>query len=326
MTRPVAKSTTRALGWVTGLWLLPVAAQQQIPDPDFNASVETPAYMSAGPTVAIDEAHGNFHTADGRYKPFADLLRSDGYRVLAFTSTFDARSLSQVDILVISNARNLAAVQRGDISQPAFTDAEADAVHAWVEGGGSLLLVADHAPFGQAAERLGQRFGVAMGKGFAFDRAHEGLTTTLDFSRDNHLLGDHPIIQGRGASEALSHITTFTGQSLSVPAGAVPLMKLSETAREAPTPDDLTALNAAGQNPDSAQVGSHSRPIAGRAQGIAMKIGMGKVVVLGEAAMLSAQVVRFPNGDEVEMGMNVPGNDNRQFALNALHWLSGLIE
>ena len=25
----------------------------------------------------IDEAHRNFHTADGRYRPFAELLRSD---------------------------------------------------------------------------------------------------------------------------------------------------------------------------------------------------------------------------------------------------------
>jgi hypothetical protein len=51
---------------------------------------------------------------------------------------------------------------------------------------------------------------------------------------------------------------------------------------------------------------------------------MGRVVVLGEAAMLSAQVARLPDGSEIKMGMNVAGNDNRQFALNVLHWLSGL--
>jgi hypothetical protein len=27
----------------------------------------------------------NFHTADGRYKPFAELLRRDGYRVEALS-------------------------------------------------------------------------------------------------------------------------------------------------------------------------------------------------------------------------------------------------
>ena len=46
--------------------------------------------------------------------------------------------------------------------------------------------------------------------------------------------------------------------------------------------------------------------------------------------MLSAQVVRLPdnNGDgerEFRMGMNVAGYDNRQFALNVLHWLSGAL-
>jgi len=52
-------------------------------------------------------------------------------------------------------------------------------------------------------------------------------------------------------------------------------------------------------------------------------LGKGRVVVLGEAAMMSAQVVG-PKG-EGKMGMNAPGNDDRQFALNTLHWLSGLL-
>jgi len=305
--------------------LSPLAAQQ-ISDPDFNTSVANPAYAREGPTVAIDEAHGNFHTADGRYKPFADLLRSDGYEVLAFTSTFDARSLGGIDVLVISNARNLPAIQAGDVSQAALRDSEADAIRDWVEDGGSLLLIADHAPFGQAAESLGRRFGIAMGKGYAFDREDgEGITTQLDFSRENRLLGDHPINQGRNAQEAISTITAFTGQSLTVPAGAVVLMKLSDSAREAATPDDLNAEDAAARSP-STQFGSRSTSLAGRAQGLAMTVGRGKMVVLGEAAMLSAQLASFPDGSVVKMGMNVPGNDNRQFALNALHWLSGLID
>lgn len=322
----VARRAVRALAGLSSLWSLALGAQQ-VSDPAFDASVETPAYHSGGPTVAIDEAHGNFHTADGRYKPFADLLRSDGYRVVAFTSTFNARALAGIDVLVISNARNLAAIQAGDVSRSAFRDDETDAIRDWVEEGGSLLLVADHAPFGQAAETLGQRFGVAMGKGFAFDRANGSeITTELAFSRENRLLGDHPITRGRGASEAVSHVTAFTGQSLGVPAAAAVLMRFSETAREAATPDDLTAENAAAQNPDSTQFGSRSTPLRGRAQGIAMTHGMGKVVILGEAAMLSAQILRFADGSETRAGMNVPGSDNRQFALNVLHWLSGLID
>ncbi len=48
---------------------------------------------------------------------------------------------------------------------------------------------------------------------------------------------------------------------------------------------------------------------------------MGRVVVMGEAAELSAQLI----GTE-RFGMNVPGLDNRQMALNILRWLSGLRE
>jgi hypothetical protein len=63
---------------------------------------------------------------------------------------------------------------------------------------------------------------------------------------------------------------------------------------------------------------------AGRAQGLAMPFGAGRVVILGEAAMFSAQVVRIPGRDPMYMGMNVPGHDDQQFALNVLHWLSRL--
>ena len=52
-----------------------------------------------------------------------------------------------------------------------------------------------------------------------------------------------------------------------------------------------------------------------------MNFGKGHVVVLGEAAMLSAQLAG-PNGNP--FGMNRPGIDNRQLALNIMHWLSGL--
>lgn len=61
----------------------------------------------------------------------------------------------------------------------------------------------------------------------------------------------------------------------------------------------------------------------GRAQGIAMTLGKGRVVVLGEAAMLSAQLAG-PN--KMPFGMNRTGIDNRQIALNIMHWLSGLLK
>ena len=62
---------------------------------------------------------------------------------------------------------------------------------------------------------------------------------------------------------------------------------------------------------------------AGRAQALAFKVGKGRVVVHGEAAMLSAQIT---GQDKFKMGMNVEGYDNKQYALNLMHWLSGILK
>ncbi len=70
-----------------------VAVGQQIPDPDFDAKVERPAYTDRHPAVLFDEAHNNFHTAGGRYKPFADLVTNDGYAVTPNVKPFSAEVL-----------------------------------------------------------------------------------------------------------------------------------------------------------------------------------------------------------------------------------------
>jgi hypothetical protein len=330
LTSPILFTSCCCLVWQ--LLGLPVHAQQQIVDPDFKAAVEKPAYLRGGPTVAIDEAHSNFHTAGGQYKPFAELLANDGYRVIASTRNFETGMLAGIDVLVIANARDLAALRAGILSSPAFSEHECDVVRDWVRDGGSLLLIADHAPFGNAADNLARRFGVTMGKGWVFDRASpSGITTQLIFSRENGLLGAHSILAGRKASEEVKNVRSFTGQSLGAPPGATILLKLSATAREAPTPDDLDAEDAALRGTDTSKgaIGSHSSPVVGRAQGVAMTFGKGRVVVLGEAGLFSAQIVRFTDGNqqrEMKFGMNVPGNDDRQFALNVLRWLSGLLK
>jgi len=62
-------------------------------------------------------------------------------------------------------------------------------------------------------------------------------------------------------------------------------------------------------------------PVGGWLQGAVMKVDRGRAGFFGEAAMFSAQVTgpaRRP------MGMNAPGAEqNFQFVLNLLHWLSG---
>jgi hypothetical protein len=274
-------------------------------DPNFDVTVAKPAYINAHPRVLIDEAHFNFHTADGRYKPFAQIIANDGYQVAPNRSKFVKEALKDCDVLVIANA--LGAPSMGDpgAANPAFTDAEAEVVRQWVGSGGSLLLITDHAPRGSAAQGLAKRFGVEMSTGATTDVSNsaEGRPAALVFSRANKLLADHAITRGRNEAERVGRVQTFTGQSLKGPPDSAVILKLADTAVDHVDGKEISA--------------------AGRAQGLALSYGKGRVVVLGEAAMLSAQVAG--NGD-FKMGMNFGGIDNKQLALNILHWLSGLLE
>ena len=133
-----------------------IALAQQVPDLAYKPPLPRPAYESGnGPRVAIDEAHHNFHTANGRYKPFADLLRRDGYRVDGLGKPLLSDSLEGADVLVIANALNERNVEDWSLPTPSGLMAdEIAAVRAWVEKGGSLFLIADHMPFPGAASDL----------------------------------------------------------------------------------------------------------------------------------------------------------------------------
>jgi hypothetical protein len=302
-----------------------VFAQRTVPDPDFDASVPKPSYTREHPRVVMDEAHYNYHTAQGRYKPLADLLRNDGYDIRIGKGRFDSAGLHSVRVLIVANALGGEAVP--DQTKPAFSAQECDTVGEWVRRGGALLLIADHAPFGHAAHDLAIRFGVEMGAGFAFDPQNsEGDPTILVFSRANGLLGDHPVTRGRDESERVRRVVAFTGQSLTIPFGATALMKFAPSAYEAAAA--AATRSALADAPTSLDGNAHTEPIGGRAQAVAMSFGKGRVIVAGEAAMFSAQRLTWdrPGRPDVRFGMNAAGNDDRQFALNALHWLSGAIK
>ena len=290
------------------LFVACLAVGQQQADPEFNTSVENPAYKREGPRVMFDEAHHNFHTAEGRYKPFVDLLMSDGYRVVRNRQSFSKTRLESFKILVIANALGAEEDDDAGADTSAFNDDEITAVHDWVKNGGSLLLIADHAPFGGAAAELAKRFGVDMSKGYTFDPENsvKGAPTQLIFSRENKLLGNHPIIEGRSEAERINVLRSFTGQSLKGPEGSTGILNLASSAIDRPNFAADTSVSAAG-----------------RTQAVAFKFGKGRVLVQGEAAMLSAQI---SGSEKHQMGMNVPGNDDRQYALNLMHWLSGILK
>jgi len=287
---------------VFGFWL---SGHNQVADDSYDVSVGKPANTTVHPVVCIDEAHHNFATADGRYKPFAKLLGNDGYRIVSTNFSFTAASLAPCQVLVIANALGARFPALPSASNPAFSFTEIAAVHEWVINGGSLLLVADHKPVGLATATLSKAFGVDMSGGHTEDDSHSdwssGSSSWLIFARDTGAkILDHPITLGRDSSEMIRRVETFTGQSLKGPPGSVGFLELAKTATDRMPSGEV-------------------RSAAGRAQGVAFDLGRGRVVVLGEAAMLSAQVT---GRGTRKFGMNWPNNDDRQLALNILHWLS----
>lgn len=287
----------------------------QAVDAAFDSHVARPAYVKEHPRVLFDEGHNNYHTSSGRYKPFSDLMTSDGFRIVPTTESITGRSLKGHDILIISGASG----PRAQREASPFSEVECDAIRDWVKVGGRLLLIADHSPFGAAAATLGQRFAVDITKGHTIDTSHydksSGDQTELLFTGEDGLIGGHPITSGRDGNERIGRVLTYSGTSLKGPAGSVALLKLADTAKDVLPPDQKTG--SSGESPADHQTVSAD----GRAQALALEFGKGRVVVLGSAAMLTAQVT--PDG--FHFGINVRTIDNRQFALNVMHWLSGLL-
>lgn len=291
----------------------PSANGQQVADSSFAPMIARPAFaQGAGPLVLVDEAHTNFHTTDGRYYAFAQLLRRDGYVVRGVREPFTARSLAGARVLVIANALHPRNATDWSLPTPsAFTPPEIAAVEAWVRQGGSLLLIADHMPFPGAADSLAAAFGVAFGNGFAVDSAEQN--SRFRFSRRNGLLAEHAITNGRGPEERVDSVDSFTGQAFRVAVqDAQPLLTLA--------PGTVMLLPEVAWQ-FSAQ--TRRERVGGQLHGAVLRHGRGRVAVFGEAAMFSAQRA---GPQRNPMGMNDPGApQNAQFLLNVMHWLTGLI-
>ena len=291
------------------------ADAQQVADTTYSPPIDAPEYEPGrGPTVAIDAAHVNFHTADDRYAPLAKLLTRDGYKVESNDQQFTASTLSRFDILVIANAMH---EQSADGFAPlpslsAFTGAEIAALEAWVREGGSLLLIADHMPLAGHSEALAAAFGIRFQNGFALDGAGHGRIT---FRRSEGTLPSSSIANGRRATQQVDSVVTFTGQAFRVDPGVdvTPLLVV---------PEGYALLL-----PEVAWEFSESTPRIAAVhllQGIAVRHGRGRIAAFGEAAMFTAQLA---GPQRLPMGMNEPAaGQNHLFALNLFHWLSGIVD
>jgi len=283
---------------------------------DFDPSVAQPAFPDGGPTLLVDQGHHNHHRLSSTYRPFADLLRNDGFEVEVLREPVTRAALDRARIFAVVTA----SADTETNAESAFAEAEIAALVAWVRDGGSLLLVTEHYPFANSVEPLANALGFEVAKGMTFDAAHHrtgtGDDSRLLFSRANGLLADHPITTGRGGAEAVRLVETFTGDAVRPMPGrqAASLLVLGQGAvNRLGTP---RVRRTGGDVVVDVEFGP-PRSVAGWSQGLAAAYGRGRVVVLAEAAMISAQA----DGGRL-LGMNAPGNDNRQFLLNAMRWLA----
>ena len=276
---------------------------QQIPDTSRFFSIGTPRFAAGeGPVVMIDAAHNNFHTLEGRYRAFGNILEADGYRLLSNEEPFTAEALKRCDILVISNPLH-ASNNQGAWHLPtpsAFSAEEIRAVEQWVAGGGSLFLIADHMPFAGAAAELGRAFGFEILNSFALDNRQRQVEY---FTRQKGLLRESPITEG------LDSIVTFTGSAFLIPTTAAPLISLDE---HYTILMPVEAWNFTDDTPFMRGSGLHQ--LASRVY------GRGKVMLSGEAAMFSAQLA---GANQMPVGMNQPeARQNPQLLLQIMAWLS----
>lgn len=290
-------------------------------DASYRPAAAERTFTERRPRIAVDEGHLNVHTSSGRYRPFGRLMERDGFRVTAIPGRITPEALRNVDIFVSANALGFkgllqqAATAAGlerivKLDVDAFDDDEIERLRAWVSNGGNALIISDHPPAADGSRRLAAAFGVQMRGWWAEDHEqHDPMTKNpgvLVFSRGNALLGEHPILSGRSGAERINRVMTFTGQALDPGPDGVTLLRLSPSAREYPYRVSRE---------------EQGRSAAGFAQAVAVEYGKGRVVVLGEAAALTAQRIQTPSGETLLMGMNREGTDNEQFALNIVHWL-----
>lgn len=265
-------------------------------DLSFKPKVNAPFFkLGEGPNVAIDSAHNNFHTIDGRYAPFAKLLREDGYSVTDGSESFTDESLKRLDILVIANA--ISSIRNSDNAAVFNTD-EISALKRWIKQGGALLLIADHPPFVSGAQEVASTFG------FEFINASPQLKGEA-FSVSDGTLKTHFITAGTTPAEKVEQFMTFTGSAFKAPANANPILVL---------PESTIAVDRSSTKANKIDVG-------GLLQGALVHYGKGRIAVFAEAGAFTAQI-SGRNGRK--FGMNHPSaTQNAQFILNVLHWLSG---
>ncbi len=299
----------KALTSVALLIMTVFAYSQPRIDTDFRVEVGNPYFKDGlSPKVLIDESHNNLHKKEGGLHAFTRMMEDDGAKVHSNDTTFSSTLLKGYNILIIVNALHDSNIGNWQNPCPsAFTKEEIEAVELFVKNGGSLLLVADHMPYGGAAEEIGKAFGVKWNNGFVIRQGQHWPPS--EFDRSSNTLLDSPVTVDSDYTKRVSHIASFTGSAFKPPKRAQSFMVYDDS-HMVLMPDVAWQFSKKTKKENS----------EGWVQGACLKYGNGKIVFLGEAAMITAQL-----GDhDHKVGMNNPKDapENPQLALNIFRYLA----
>ena len=192
-----------------------------------------------------------------------------------------------------------------------------DATHSLNRSAGvwksSVFLITDPRPIAGANFDLAGAFGFDLRDRAAQREQPLGPPSNREedfFSIADRTLADDIVTRGRNPDEAVTRIRTFLGTGFSAPPEARPIIVLPKgfflyDCPQIPSPGLITKSDGEGY-----------------LQGAVLKFGKGRMALFGEAAMFSAQLI--PLNPPFPVGFNSPGAEqNKQFALNLMHWLAG---
>lgn len=291
----------------------PVKAQQVI-DSTFRIEVENPLFPEGnGPVILVDEAHNNDMVLEGGFRPLAEILKQYGYQPFRLYKPIQRSSLKGADILVIIGALHSSNVENWKLPTPsAFSDSEIETLLDWIEGGGSLLLVADHMPYPGAVHKLSGPLGVEWHNGFVIDSVNWGMT---HFSKKAETLKMHPLISGGNPGEQVTHVASYYGSGFEIRDPDITGLLMF---------DDVNTVSYQTETAWKIFPETPKIPASGLYQAAAVKWGRGRVVLVAEASLFSAQLV---GKGKKPVGINYPNNgQNLRFVLNIFQWLSGIVD
>lgn len=285
-------------------------------DAAYTPDLARPLWRNGGPPVLVDSAHWNSATGTHGLTAFTALLRADGYRVLRDGNAARAEMLADARISVVADPMGVPGVGRRiatAVGLPPLTVFDDDALIGqevetllqWIDNGGALLLAVDETPFARGSRTLAARLGVGLRGRLVVDAGHSEPRTPwrLVFSRENGLIGRHPIVDGTADLPPVNRVVTFGGQALEAGDGATPLLVLGDSAID---------LARAGAPPETGE------PVRGLAQAVALERGRGRVVVLGDTTVLTAVTA----SDGRTLGLAWPESDNARFVRAVMRWLA----